>query len=385
MNHQLTQLSCQKDQFYLEDDWVYLNCAYFSPLMKRVEAAGIRGIQLKRAPYHVKPSHFFSQAHSLHKAFSNLINCPNSDRVCSIPSISYGTGIVAKNLQLSAGDNIVVVEEQFPSNYYVWQKKAAEVGAKLKVVKAPGEDEFQSWNHAVLEAIDSRTRLVAMGTVHWADGTLFDLKAVRERTSDVDAWLVIDASQSLGALPFDVSEIQPDALFCVGYKWLMGHYSLCMAYFGEALEGGKPLEESWLNRVGSENFAGLVDYEDEYKGGAQRFNVGQMSNFVLSPMLETAINTLIEWQPERIQAYCHAISHEAKEQLRASGFIIGASHAAHLFGIRLPQHMEMKAIQGKLQANRIHVSLRGNSIRVSPHVYNTKGDFESLISCLIAF
>lgn len=385
MNTQLTKLTCQKDQFYLEDDQIYLNCAYFSPLMKRVEAAGIRGIQMKRYPYQVSSDHFFNQAHSLHRAFSKLINCPDPNRVCTIPSVSYGTAIVAQNLQLSRGDNIIVVEEQFPSNYYIWQRKAREVGATLKVVKAPKENKTVAWNAAILEAIDHNTRLVAIGNVHWADGTLFDLKAIRQRSFEVGAWLVIDASQSLGALPFDVSEIKPEALISVGYKWLMGHYSLCMAYFGEELDGGIPLEESWMNRVGSENFSGLVDYESNYKTGAQRFNVGQKSNFVLSPMLETAINTLIDWQPQRIQDYCHEISHEGKEKLRNNGFILGGptDNAAHLFGIRLPQHMDMQAIQNKLQTAKVRVSVRGNSIRVSPHVYNTKDDFDSLVSCLI--
>lgn len=74
-------------------------------------------------------------------------------------------------------------------------------------------------------AIDEHTALVTLGHVHWADGTLFDLKAIRRKTAEAGTWLVVDGTQSVGALPFDVQEIQPDALICAGYKWLMGPYS----------------------------------------------------------------------------------------------------------------------------------------------------------------
>ena len=104
-----------------------------------------------------------------------------------------------------------------------------------------------------------------MSHIHWADGTLFDLKAIRQRTRDVGALLIIDGTQSIGALPFDIQEIQPDALICAGYKWLMGPYSLGLAYLGEFFDEGIPIEENWKNRHNSHHFARLVNYEDKYQ------------------------------------------------------------------------------------------------------------------------
>ena len=92
-----------------------------------------------------------------------------------------------------------MVADQFPSNYYAWHRLCADAGARLTVVAKPTDD--RSWSDAVLEAIDTNTAAVAIAQVHWADGTLFDLAALRLRTQEVSAWLIIDGTQSIGACP----------------------------------------------------------------------------------------------------------------------------------------------------------------------------------------
>ena len=141
----------------------------------------------------------------------------------------------------------------------------------------------EGWTERILDCIDSATVAVAMGTVHWTDGTRFDVRAVPERTSAVGAALILDGTQTVGAVPIDVKALDPDALIVAAYKWLLGPYSLSLAWFGECYLDGVPLEEAWIGRRGSENFAGLVDYVDEYQPGALRFDVGQRSNFALMP------------------------------------------------------------------------------------------------------
>ena len=129
----------------------------------------------------------------------------------------------------------------------------------------------RKWNERVLEAIGDDTAIVALCQVHWTDGTLFDLEEVGTRCREVGAALVVDGTQSVGALPFDVGRIRPDALVCAGYKWLMGPYSIGAAYFGPRFDGGTPLEEAWLAREGSDDFPRLVDYTDTYRPGAARY------------------------------------------------------------------------------------------------------------------
>jgi selenocysteine lyase/cysteine desulfurase len=380
-------MDCKKSHFLLDESVTYLNCAYMSPLLASVEKAGITGIQKKRNPFNITPAEFFGETERLRKAYGRLINADDPKRIVVIPSASYGLGNVAHNLSLSEGDEIVVAGEQFPSNVYPWQTVAKEQQAEIITVSAPDDSQNRGeiWNERMLDAITPNTKMVAIGQVHWADGTLFNLKEIRKRTREVGALLVIDGTQSVGALPFDVQEIEPDALICAGYKWLMGPYSIGLAYYGPAFDDGTPMEENWINRYKSEDFANLVNYSDRYQPGALRYEVGQHSNFILVPMLLKAIQQLNEWGPENIQKYCKDLTLEPIKTLKESGFIIEDEdfRSSHLFGIRLGDHHNMEQIKAAMETQNILVSFRGDSIRVSPNVYNTQKDITNLTNALL--
>ena len=379
-------MDCKKNHFQLDDSVTYLNCAYMSPQLKVVEEAGLLGVQRKRNPFTISPEEFFGETDQLREEYAKLINAKEPKRIVVIPSVSYGMANVANNVPVSNGDNIIVVGEQFPSNVYPWRSVVQEKGGEIITITPPKEhkDRGKIWNDKILNAINERTKMVAVGNIHWADGTLFDLKAIRKRTREVGAWLAIDGTQSVGALPFDVSEIQPDALVCAGYKWLMGPYSIGLAYYGPALDEGNPVEENWINRYESENFSNLVNYNDDYQPGALRYEVGEHSNFILVPMMLKAVQQLNEWGVENIQKYCRELIAKPVEKLKAAGYKIEDPdyRASHLFGIRLGDGHDMDQIKEAFEALNILVSFRGDSIRVSPNVYNTDEEFDQLTQAL---
>lgn len=378
-------LDCQSAKFSLPPEVSYLNCAYMSPLLNEVVQEGEYQVKRKSIPYTIGVPDFYEPVAELKKAFAQLINVSNPDRIAPIPSASYGLATVARNLPFKENFNIVMVEEQFPSNYYIWERVAKEKGGSLRIVKLPDSNRSRSeaWSEALLNAIDDQTILLALSHVHWADGTPFDLVSLREKTRAHGAWMVLDGTQSIGALPFDVEEFQPDALIAAGYKWLLGPYSLGVAYYGPVFDGGEPIEESWYNREESENFQNLVNYQPNYKGFANRYGVGEQSNFILVPMLTKAIQQLLKWRVENVQAYCRALSAPVVAQLGEMGCKVEseAHRAGHLFGVRLPKQMDQTKLQQLFAAHQVFVSLRGSAIRVSPHVYNDDGDMQKFLQC----
>jgi len=380
-------LTAKRTKFSLPPQASYLNCAFMSPMLKSVEKVGIQALRKKRNPASITADDFFTDTEALRKEYATLINAPDPKRIVIIPSVSYGMANVVKNLPIKSNENIIVAAEQFPSNYYPWKSLCDEVGAAVKIISPPEEfvQRGKRWNETILKAITPKTKAVAIGHVHWADGTRFDLPAIRKRTKEVGALLIIDGTQSVGAMPFDVQEIQPDALICAGYKWLLGPHSIGLAYYGEYFDNGMPVEENWINRENSENFAGLVNYKNTYQQGALRYEVGEHSNFILVPMLLKAVQQLNNWGPGRIQQYCEHISREAIELLTAKGFIIEEQEwrASHLFGIRLPEGCDLEKIRQLLLKHKVYVSFRGNAIRVAPNVYNTTNDFQKLVRALI--
>ena len=379
-------LTSKRAQFTLPPQVTYLNCAYMSPLMKDVEKAGIQALRRKRNPIDIAPIDFFNESEILREKYATLINSKEPQRLAIIPSVSYGIANVAKNLNLKKDQHIVVTAEQFPSNYYSWKSIVDEAGASLKSITPPDEfiDRGKKWNERILEAIDKNTRAVAVPNVHWVDGTRFDLEAIRKRTKDVGALLIIDGTQSIGALPFDLDKINPDAVICAAYKWLLGPYSIGLGYYGEYFDNGRAIEESWMNRLGSENFSD-VSYKPKYKSEALRYEVGEHSNFAHVAMLIKSIQQLNKWKPERIQEYCAAITANSVMKLKEKGFIIEdeAWRGAHMFGIRLPKGADLEKIKASLLTHKIYVSIRGTAIRISQNVYNREEDLNKLTKVLI--
>ena len=380
-------VTSQRHLFSLPDDLHYLNCAYMSPTPKRVAEAGVSGIALKTVPSRIESQDFFTNSDRVRELFARLVNVADPQRVAIVPAASYGIAVVAKNTPLARGQNIVVAHEQFPSNVYAWREASWRQGIELRTVMPPdGIPRAAEWNARLLDAIDRNTAIVASAPVHWADGTRFDLDAIGARARECGAAFIVDGTQAVGAMPFDVQRVQPDALICASYKWLLGPYSIGVAYFGPRYDDGVPLEDGSFGRVGSEDFRRLVEYQDQYRPGAVRYDVGERSNFILVPMLIAALEQVLSWNLDEVQAYCRSLTHDLFEGMAQIGFIVEdpAWRAAHLFGLHAPPHVDIATIAARLREQRVSVSLRGSAIRVSPHVYNDVADIAALTEVLRA-
>ncbi len=381
-------LDCQRRRFQLPPDLHYLNCAYMAPLAREVEAAGLRGMARRRDPSTIVADDFFDQADALRERFARLIGAADPRRVAIVPAVSYGIATAARNAVVSRGQNIVLLSEQFPSNVYAWMRRAEESGAALRTVDRPATGDPSpgaAWNERLLEAIDRDTAVVTLPVVHWADGTRFDVAAVGRRAREVGAILVIDGTQSIGALPFDVEEVAPDALVVAGYKTLFGPYQSGLAWFGERFDDGVPLEEPWAARKCSELFvAGRLEYVQEYRPAAARYDVGERSNQIQLPMLNAALDMVLEWRPERVQEYCVKLLEPFEDAFREAGFDLEHRHfrGAHLFGLRSRRGLDAESATAALRQARVFVSVRGTAIRVAPHVYNDSSDLEALATTL---
>jgi selenocysteine lyase/cysteine desulfurase len=383
-------MTSQKHLFDLEPDVHYLNCAYMSPISKATAAAGVEGVNRKMRPYSVTPDDFFTDVDRLKTLFARLINAEHRDRIALIPSVSYGIAVVSKNIKTTKGQNIVVAEAQFPSNVYAWRELAKERGLVVNTVPYPieiTEGRGKMWNERILESIDANTTLVALGHVHWANGTLFNLKKISKRCREVGAILVIDGTQSVGALDFDVQEFGVDALICGGYKTLMGAYSLGYAYFGSYFDGGKPLEESWMARRDSQNFSDLLNYKDDYHPLSIRYDVGEKSNFIAVPMGIVALSEILVHGVDNIQNYSKKLTSKAIEDWRGVGCWVEEPkyRGHHLFGLQLPPHISSDSLLAKLKEDKVLVSVRGDFVRISTNVFNDAADVEALTKVILSY
>lgn len=379
-----------KSLFDIPDDIHYLNTAYLSPLAKPIAEAGQRGLLRKWRPWEIAPADFFTEVDLLKKEFARLLRpdaLPETQqRIAIIPSVSYGYATAMRNIKPRAGQRVVTASSVFPSGYYNIGRLAEDCELEMRVVDAPASSENRgaAWNEAILDAIDEKTALVSLPNVHWADGTRFDLAAIGEKARRYDAWLVVDGSQSVGALPFDLEKIRPDALICAGYKWLFGPYGISLAWYGPRMDRGRPIEENWMSRMGSDDFTGLVNYRREFRSGAARYSMGEVSSFIHVPMMIAALQLVQSWGIERIQQYCLDLTAPFLDTLREMGYLLESSEwrTGHLFGVRFPQSLNPEKAATALKAHKVSASFRGDSLRVSCHLYNRREDLEALVAAL---
>jgi selenocysteine lyase/cysteine desulfurase len=372
-------LENQRELFELPEGITYLNCAYMSPQLRSVREVGEWAVARKARPWEITPDHFFEDAEKSRALFARLVGA-QADGVALIPSVSYGIAVAAANVKVESGEDILILEDQFPSNVYSWRELAARKEAKVVTVPRPPDHD---WTSAVLGHLGENTAVVAVPNCHWTDGSLLELRRIGGRAREVGAALVVDGIQSLGAHPFDVAEVGPDFLVASAYKWLLGPYGVGFLYVGEDYREGAPIEHNWINRRGSENFSGLVGYEDAFQPGARRYDVGERSNFVLLPMATEALRQILDWGVENVSETVGTLTDVIEEEAKKRGIeaIPAQRRARHMVGLKLGSHAPQD-LAARLAREGVFVSVRGESVRLSPHLYNTAEEVDRLFAAL---
>jgi selenocysteine lyase/cysteine desulfurase len=372
-------IPCQRPLFDIPEGVAYFDCAKMSPLSLAAIAAGRRGLERKAHPWDVRAEHFFDESETVRASFARLIGAA-ADDVAIVPSVSYGMATVMANVPVAAGQKIVTLAEDFPSGILASRALAQRAEARLVTVARP---ERGDWSAAILEAIDGRTALVVAPHTHWVCGTLIDAEAIGRRCRSVGAALVLDTTQSCGALPLDLAAVDPDYLVATSYKWLLGPYSLGFLYVAPRHQQGRPLEEAWIVRRNAHDFRSLSDYEDGFAPGARRFDMGERANFALLPVAEAAIGQLLDWGVANVAETLGATTGAIEARLRDRGVTAQPGRAPHFLSVRFPDGPP-EGIEERLAAADVHVSLRGERMRITPHLYNDEADAERLFSALWA-
>lgn len=368
-------LDDQRAHFDLPAGQAYFNAAQIGPMPIVAAKAGAAAFAAKTQPWRsTTQGDFFDAPEALRAAAARLFGA-GADDVALVPAASYGLATAAANITLEPGQEIVVLDGQFPSNVYTWRRMAADSGAHVRTVaRSAGE----TWTEALLAAIGPQTGLVACGAVHWIDGGRIDLEAVSKAAKAHGAALVLDLTQSLGVMEFDVARADPDFAVAAAYKWLLGPYATGFLYVAPRRHDGRPLEENWINRADSEDFSRLIEYRDAYAPGARRYDMGERSNHQLVPAALASLEYLHGLGVAHIAGHIAQMNTLIAERLAVAGFADDTpDRAGHYLSLALPGDAP-RDLAARLKDAGVHVSQRGPRLRISPHVYTSTGDVDRL-------
>ena len=374
-------ISCQRNLFNIPDEIVYLNTAYISPLSLKVEKAINEGCKLETEPWKIDPEfHFFYQIKETKIIFSNLFNISYKN-VSLIPSASYGISTAANNIKLTKTKNkILILKDQFPSNVYPWMELSKKQEGVLEIIDDLNETTL---TEEIINKISEEVAVVAIPNIRWTDGYIIDLKKVSDACKKFDVNLILDLTQSAGAMQIDLKEINPEFAIIANYKWMLGPYSTGFLYISDKFIDGVPLEETWIGRKNSQDFSKLTDYQSLYNSDSIRFDMGQRANFSLLPGVKAALEQLHDWSIKKIENTLYQNNMIICKGLSELGFEILSekNRAPHFISARLPGY-DGNSLINSLKKNKIFISERSGFLRITPHLWNNEEDFFKLINCL---
>jgi selenocysteine lyase/cysteine desulfurase len=372
-------LGDQKHLFDIPEGITYMNCAAQSPCLTVSAEAGHRGVERKFHPWDPDRANVGSEKAACRDLFGGLVGATGEDVAITF-STSYAVAAAARNLVVEKGREVLVLEGQFPSNYYAWRKVAERDGARMRVVARPGDFD---WTSAVMEAIGPETGLVSLPNCHWTDGSFVDLEKIGPECRKLGIPLVVDATQTIGAMETDVARIQPDYLIASAYKWLLCPDMMGFMYVAPHRQNGVPVEDNHQGRGNAPPMEYTPGYSDEYALGARRFDMGSADSMIHLPMSKSALEQVTAWGPAEIQSTLRGLTNRIAERAEAMGFKVPPpNHRINHFIGLWPSKPLPDGLVEKLKARGVFVALRGGAIRVSPYLFNNFRDVDTLFEAL---
>lgn len=354
--------------FALPEDMLYLDSAAHGPPLKAVRAAAVGALQDTTTSW-FGGSHWRDDVERVRSLAAQLFDGA-ADGIAMIPSAAYGLSVAACNVPLQAGQSVLVLEGQFPSNLLPWQQRCAEVGASLVFARRV---DGQDWTTAVLDALDANPgiRVLALPQAHWHDGSLLDLAMISKRARAGDARLVLDLSQSLGVMPVEIEAWQPDFIVAVGYKWLLGGYGLAWLWAApQWRDHGKPLEQGWMANDHEALWQTCSRADVLPLAGARRYDAGGVCDGLRLSMAEAALGQVLDWSVPAIATQLQRRTCALDDALEAHGLgaLRTANHAPHICGVRLPPQRSEAVVFALAEAG-IVCTVRNNWVRIAPHLH----------------
>lgn len=356
------------EAFLLAPGRLELDCAAHGPRLRAVQAAAERALADEALqPWTRDWDGLVAAIERVRTAAAARFD-GDADAVALVPSAAYGLSVAAASLPLRAGERVLVLAGQFPSNLLPWQQRCADTGARLHVVDDPGGD----WTAPVLDALHAHPeiRVLALPQAYWRDGRLLDLDRIAHCAHAAGAALVLDLSQSLGALPADIARWQPAFAVAVGYKWLLGADGLAFLWAAPRWrEQGRALEHGWFNRRQRDDWRFPLDRPGAFLPGARRFDGTGLADRVRLAKAEAAFAQLAAWEPRALAAQLALRTAALRSALQAEDapIAVAAPAAPHLLGLR-PDAAWDACVRALGQAD-IDCTARHGVLRIAPHLH----------------
>lgn len=367
------------DEFKHRQNLIYLNHAAVAPWPRRT-AEAVQHFAEENAIDGARHYPRWSATETaLREQLRVLLNAPSTDDIALVKNTSEGLSLVAYGLSWSAGDNVVISDEEFPSNRIVWES-LRDQGVEVRTANLRSHDIAEE---ALLNLFDRRTRLLAISSVQYASGLRMNLNILGDACRQHGILFCVDAIQSLGALPFDVQAVNADFVIADGHKWLLGPEGLAVFYCRAELR-----ERLRLLQYGWHMVEALGDYDRrdwQPAASARRFECGS-PNMLGIHALHASLSLLLEVGMTHVAERVLANTTYLIEQLSALPDVelLTPANTERRAGIVTFRHrgVDGKRLWQRLAARNVICAARGGGVRFSPHFYTTQAHLDRALMVL---
>ena len=384
MGVQRVMLNSQRALFDIPPDVAYLNAAGWSPLPRATQEAARAAVARKGQPWKLPPDFSDKQHERARAAAAALIGADAAD-IALVSSVGYGVAIAGKVLKIPRGARVLVLENDHTSPVLEWISRADAQGFTVETIAQPQNGD---WTSAVLEAIERPgappLSLASISSIHWSDGGLLDMHAIRDALRRQGAALLVDATHSVGVIATDVKDLDPDFLIFPTYKWVLGPYGRAFVYVAKRHQDGVPLEQTSFGRrnVKAENPVYFAD--TRYLPDARRYDMGERDHFISMEMAAIGMEMMASWGAAAVVARLSALTRRIADGLAGANAVQvheECFRAPHILSLGFANGMPPSLIPA-LAGQQIYVAARLGRMRVSPHVYNDEADADRFVAAL---
>jgi len=379
-------INTMKNEFKLDSSLIYVNHAAVAPWPARTVQA-VKNFADENGS--VGSRHYekwLKVEQTLKRALAQLINAQSSSEIALLKSTSEGLSIIAKGIEWQAGDNVVISDQEFPSNFIVWDALRA-CGVELRIADISCDTPEQTTpeqttpEQAIIDLMDDNTRLLSISSVQYASGLRMDLEKLGQACKTFNSLFCVDAIQQIGALAFDVQAINADFVVADGHKWMLGPEGLALFYCKKS-----SMEQLQLQQFGWHMVDDLSDFDAmishwQPARSARRFECGSQ-NMLSIHALNASISLLLEQGMQNIEALVKANIQSliALFKTLPNMRILSPTNPQHHAGIFTfyKSGVDQAKLYEYLVQQGVVCALRGGGIRFSPHFYNTQAQFEQL-------
>lgn len=380
-------LPSQRELFDIPEDRAFFNAAAWAPMPKATVAAGERAVSRKARPWEVPKGFDAREIARARGLAAGLIGAQAHD-VAIVPSVGYGFSTAAKVLDVPKGERVIVMNNDHSAPVLDWLQRAEQGGFTVESVARSAEGD---WTSALVAAIERPgappVSVASISSIHWSDGGLVDMKAIRRALEPMGGRLLVDATHAVGAMPVDVAEADPDFLMFPTYKWLLGPYGRAFLYVAPRHQDGIPLEQTSYGRkrvvaTDPQHFTDLA-----YVDNAMRFDMGERDFFVSLDMASTSMEQIAEWGTARISERIASLTDRITDLLQGAdcrvSWLPKQHRAPHILSLSFDRE-PAAGFTESLEAAKVNAAMRLGRLRISPHVYNNTRDCEHLAKVLKA-